>query len=140
MRLLLIPAALAVAAPAAAAERAAPTLPPELTDPKTAEALGRMTAALARAMMELPVGELEAAIENRPATPADRARRVRDVAGDPGLEQRVGAQGEAAGRTMQAASQALVAALPALVKALDGVEAELERAVANLPDPTYPKR
>jgi hypothetical protein len=36
--------------------------------------------------------------------------------------------------------KALVASLPALMKSLEGIERELERATANLPDPTYPKR
>ena len=41
---------------------------------------------------------------------------------------------------MQAMSKALVASLPSIMKSLDGVARELERATANLPDPTYPKR
>ena len=41
---------------------------------------------------------------------------------------------------MRAMQKALVASLPALMSSLEGVERELERAVANMPDPTYPKR
>jgi hypothetical protein len=41
---------------------------------------------------------------------------------------------------MQAMQKALVASLPSLLAAFDGVEKQLERATANIPDPTYPKR
>ncbi len=41
---------------------------------------------------------------------------------------------------MQAMTKALVASLPTIMASLEGVERELERATANLPDPTYPKR
>lgn len=132
---------LLIAAPVAAQPAPpAPVLPPELTDPAMADRLGNMAGVLTRSLMDLPVGEIEAAIAGRPATPADRAKRVRDNVGDPYLEQRIAAETAQSGRTMQAATKALVASLPAIMGALAGVERELERAVANLPDPTYPRR
>ena len=135
---------LLVAAPVAAQPAPpppmAPALPPELTDPALADRLGNMAGVLTRSLMDLPVGEIEAAIEGRPPTPADRAKRVRDNVGDPYLEQRVAAEAAQSGRVMQAATRALVSSLPAIMGALAGVERELERAVANLPDPTYPRR
>ena len=70
----------------------------------------------------------------------DEARRVRDEVNDPYLEQRVAADAARSGRTMQAATKALVSSLPAIMGALGQVEQELERAVANIPDPTYPRR
>jgi hypothetical protein len=36
--------------------------------------------------------------------------------------------------------KALVSSLPRIMGALGEVEQELERAVSNLPDPTYPRR
>ena len=135
-------ASLAVA-PAVAAPKPAPiTIPPELSDPALADKLGRMSGALAKAVMDMPVGEIQAAIENRPATPADKARRVRDVAvrGDPNIERRIAAETAMSGRAMQAMTRSLVASLPAILASLGNVQAELEKAVANLPDPTYPKR
>ena len=36
--------------------------------------------------------------------------------------------------------KALSDALPAVVKALDEVSRAVDRAAANMPDPTYPKR
>ena len=123
------------------AKPAAPVaIPPALSDPALADQLGRVAGVLAKSLMNLPVGEVEAAIAGRPATPADRAKTVRDSIGDPNLEERVAADAAASGRTMQAAGKALVASLPAIMIALDGVEKELERAVANIPDPTYPRR
>jgi len=126
------------AAPAYAAP--APQLPPQLTDPAMADKLGRVAGVLTRSLMDLPVGEVEAAIQGRPATPADRARRVRDEVNDPYLEQRVAADAARSTRTMQRATKALVASLPAIMGALGQAQDELERAVANIPDPTYPRR
>ena len=131
---------LSLAAPLAAAPTRAPQLPPELSDPRMADQLGRVAGVLTRSLMNLPVGEIEAAVEGRPATPADRARTVRDSVGDPYLDQRVAAEAAQSGRTMQAASRALASSLPAIMAALDQARTELERAAANLPDPTYPRR
>ena len=137
--LIFVPILLA-AAPAAAAPRPAPQLPPALSDPALADQLGRVAGVLTRSLMNLPVGEIEAAIEGRPVTPADRARTVRDSVGDPYLDQRVAAEAAQTGRTMQAASKALMSSLPAIMAALDQARDEIERATANMPDPTYPRR
>jgi hypothetical protein len=127
-------------APALAAPKEAPELPSELSDPAMADKLGRMMGTLTRALMDMPVGELEAAAQGREPTAADKAKRVRDHIGGPNAEREVEAKVAASGRQMQAMSKALVASLPAIMKSLEGVERELERATANLPDPTYPKR
>ncbi len=130
-----------IAVPAYAAPRhAAPQIPPELTDPAMADKLGRVAGVLTKSLMDLPIGEVEAAIQGRPVTPADRAKRVRDEVNDPYLDQRVAAEATQSGRTMQAATRALVASLPAIMGALGQAQDELERAVANIPDPTYPRR
>ena len=129
-----------VAAPVAAAPVEQPNIPPELNDPAMADKLGRMAGALTRALMDLPVGELEAAAEGREPTPADRTRRVRDHIGGPAAEREVEASVAASGRQMQAMGKALVASLPSIMASLENVERELERATANLPDPTYPRR
>jgi hypothetical protein len=128
-----------VATPAMAAP-AAPQLPPELSDPAMADKLGRMAGVLTKSLMDMPVGEIEAAIEGRPATAADKAKRVRDEIGGPAAEQRVAIEVAQSGRQMQAMTKALVASLPAIMGALGQAQKELERATANLPDPTYPKR
>jgi hypothetical protein len=131
-----------VAAPALAAPAApsAPQIPPELSDPAMADKLGRVAGVLTKSLMDMPVGEIEAAIEGRPPTPADRAKRVRDEIGGPGAEQQVAADVAQSGRQMQAMTKALVSSLPAIMGALSQAQRELERATANLPDPTYPRR
>jgi len=90
--------------------------------------------------MDLPVGELEATIQGREPTPADRAKRVRDEIGGLAAERQVEAQVAQSGRHMQAMSKALVDSLPSIMSALDQMESSLERATANIPDPTYPRR
>ena len=140
MRIAFLALPLMLAAVPAQAAPPAPQLPPELTDPAMADKLGRVAGVLTKSLMDLPVGEIEAAIQGRSATPADRARRVRDEVNDPYLEQRVAAEAAQSGRKMQAATKALVASLPAIMGALDRVQDEVERAVANIPDPTYPRR
>ncbi len=126
--------------PAIAAPNAAPQLPPELSDPAMADKLGKMAGVLTRALMDMPVGEVEAAVQGREPTAADRAKHVRDEIGGAQAEQQVEAQVAQSGKQVQAMSKALVASLPALLAAFDGVEKQLERATANIPDPTYPRQ
>ena len=82
-------------------------IPPVLTDPAMADHIGDIAGALTRSVMNLPVGEVEAAIEGRPVTPSDRARTVRDEVRDPYLDQRVASQAAQSGRAMQAATRAI---------------------------------
>ena len=122
-----------------AAPKEAPQIPQELSDPAMADKLGRMLGPLSKALLDLPVGELEAAISGRAPTEADRRKRVRDELGPDG-ERELAEHIAKAGPQMRVMQKALVAALPAIMKSLEGVEKDLERATANLPDPTYPKR
>lgn len=127
--------------PAAAAPAEAPQvqIPPELSDPAVADKLTRTLGPLSRALMNMPVGELEAALAGREPTAADRSKRLSDQIGPEGqreLETTIAA----AGPQMRAMQKALVASLPAIMSALGNVGKELEQATANLPDPTYPKR
>ena len=138
--LALVPIAM-LASPAAAQAPAEPIrIPPELTDPAMADKLGRMMGAVTRSLMDLPIGEMEAAIQGRPATPADKAKRVRDSVNDPYLEQRIAAEAASSGRTMQASMKAMAAAMPAISRALSEAATEIERATADLPQPGYPRR
>ena len=143
MRLLLIALPLAlVATPALAQRSTAPELPRELSDPAMADRLGKMAGALSRALLDLNVGEIEAAVEGRPVTPADRRRTVRDVAanGDPYLERRIERQAANSGAVIQSSMKAMAAALPAIMQSVDRAAAEIDRATANLPTPGYPRR
>ena len=143
MRLLLIALPLTlIAAPAMAQQPNAPQLPRELTDPAMADKLGRMAGALSRALLDLNVGEVEAAVEGRPVTQADRRRTVRDMAagGDPNIERTIERQAATSGAAIQAGVRAMAAALPAILQSVDRAAAEIDRATANLPQPGYPRR
>ena len=149
MRALVAFTALAlVASPAAAAEPASDSdfaIPPEMTDPAMAQTLGKMFGALTKAMMDMPVGEVQAAVEGREATPADKARTVRDMTGrDPNFERNVETQVAQSVPRMQAGLKAMASSLPGMMKALekaaDEMEGSLDRATANIPQPGYPKR
>jgi len=148
--LMLLPIA-ALATPAAAQVPATPPatdpvgeirIPPELTDPATMARVGDMVGALSKALLNLPIGEVEAAAEGRPVAPADRNRTVRDVAGggDPNFEANLQRKIAASQVTMQAGMRAMAAAMPAISRAMTEAAREIERAAANLPSPTYPKR
>jgi hypothetical protein len=126
--------------PALAAPTAAPQLPRELSDPAMAEKLGRVAGVLTKALMDMPVGEVEAAMQGREPTPADRTKRVRDEVGGPEAERNIQAKVAASGKEMQAMSKILVDSLPAILQSLGQVQKQMERAIANLPDPTYPRR
>ena len=153
VRLLILGLSMLVAAPAVAAAPVAvppvpeyappppaPILPPVLTDPAMADQVGNIAGVLTRSLMNLPVGEVEAAIEGRVPNRADRQRTVRDSIGDPYLDQRIAAEAAASGRTIQAASRALAASLPSILQAVEGARGEIERAIGNLPSPAYPRR
>jgi hypothetical protein len=138
--LLALPLALVpVPASAAPAETPQAQIPPELSDPAVADKLTRALGPLSRALMNMPVGELEAALAGRDPTAADRSKRLSDQIGPEGQKE-LEATVAAAGPQMRAMQKALVASLPAIMSALGNVEKELEQATANLPDPTYPKR
>ena len=140
MRALLIALPLMmVPMPALAAPQNDRQIPPELSDPAMADKLTRMLGPMTKALMDLPIGELEAAAAGREPTPADRAKRVRDEIGPEGQKD-LEASVAQAGPQMRAMQKALVASLPSLLAAFQGVEKDLERAVANIPDPTYPRR
>ena len=145
---LIIPFALA-ASPALAQSPPAPepaaeviSVPPELTDPAMADRLAGMMQAMSKAFLDLPVGELEAAAEGRPATRADRRRTVRDVgkSEDPDFERNLERDLADSRAILQSSMKALAAALPAMMKGLSEAGRELEKATANLPSPNYPNQ
>ena len=143
MRLLLIALPLTlIATPAMGQPARAPELPRELTDPAMADKLGKMAGALSRALLDLNVGEIEAAVEGRAVTQADRRRTIRDMAarGDPNIERNIERQAATSGAALQAGAKAIAAALPAIIDAIDRAGADIDRATANFPQPGYPRR
>ena len=117
-------------------------LPPELTDPDTAERLGDAMLALSHALLDMRVGEVRAAIEGREATPQERHMTVRDMARrkDPNFDRKLNRQIANVGPTVARSMNAVNQAVPAMNQALSQAQQAIERAVANLPDPTYPRR
>jgi hypothetical protein len=113
-------------------------LPRELSDPQLADRLTDAMVAMSRAFLGLPVGEVEAAIEGRQPTRADRRRTVRSETGM--SDQELQATVEASRPAIKAGQRALMAAIPAMMKGLKDAQRELEGAAANMPQPGYPKR
>ncbi len=143
MRLALIALPLAAIASPALAQTAAPPpetiqLPPELTDPKWADRLTDAMAAMSKVFLELPVGEVEAAIEGRQPTAADKRRTVRSETKI--SEREIRQQIEETRPAVKAGMNALAAALPAMMKGMSDAQREFERAMANVPRPDYPRR
>ena len=94
--------------------------------------------AMSKAFLNMPVGEVEAAIEGREPTAADRHRTLRNETGmtERDVRQRIDATRPA----MQAGMRAVQVALPSIMKGLTDARQELDRASANIPRPDYPRR
>ena len=141
MRVALIVLPLLLAATPAAAQRA-PQLPPELTDPATAQRLTGAMQALSHAFLDLRIGEVHAALEGRPVSPQERNMTVGDIArrDDPDFDRHLQQNLATVGPQMQRSMQALNRALPEIARSVHEARKSLERAIANMPDPTYPRR
>ena len=142
MRTSLILFPLLLCASHALAREHAVQVPPELTDPATAQKLGNVMQVLSNAVLDMRVGEVQAAIQGRPATPAERNMTVRDIArrDDPNFDRHLQQQMANVGPRMQQGMKALNQAIPPLMQGIAEARQALERAVANMPDPNYPKR
>jgi len=144
MRLPLLIIALGAASPAfaqaypyAAPPASASALPPEIASGEIVERAEPMIQALSHALLNLPVGELQAAVEGRPVTPYERNKRLGDVAG---VDQRQLDRDIADnGRKVRAGAQSVARSLPAIQRALNDAGAEVARALNNLPSPSYPR-
>ena len=141
--LILLPL-LACASPALAQQAPEPALEAQrvLGDPAMADRLADMMEGVSKAVLDLPLGEVQAAVEGRKPTAADRKLTVRELGRreDPNFERDLQRQIADARPMIQASQKALADALPAVMKSLDEAGKALERAVANMPDPTYPRR
>lgn len=110
----------------------------QLTDPKWADRLTDAMLAMSKALMNMPVGEVEAAVQGRQPTVADKRRTVESETGM--SEQQLRRQIEGSRPAMEAGMKAMAAALPAIMKGFSDAQRELEKASANVPRPDYPKR
>lgn len=146
LALIVISAPLA-AQPAAPAQGAANSDPSaeiarRIADPAIADKLAGAMQALGKAFLDLPVGEVKAALEGRPATAADKRVTIRDLGrrDDPQFDRKFAAQLANARPMMEQSLKAMGQALPAITQSLRQAGEAVERAAANMPDPTYPRR
>ena len=113
-----------------------------LNDPAMADKLTNVMQAMSQAFLDLPAGEVQAAMEGRKATPAEKRLTVRDMArkDDPNFDRDFQQQIAQARPMVEHGMKALSTALPAMTQALQQAGKAIERAAANMPDPTYPRR
>ena len=113
-----------------------------LNDPAMADRLANMMQALSKAFLDLPVGEVQAAVEGRPATPAEKKLTVRDLGrrDDPNFDRNIERQIAQSKPMIRHSMKVLSDTIPVMMKSMEDVQEALERAAANMPDPTYPKR
>ena len=113
-----------------------------LNDPAMADKLTNVMQAMSQAFLDLPAGEVQAAMEGRKATPTEKRLTVRDMArkDDPNFDRDFQQQIAQAKPMIEHGMKALSTALPAMTQALQQAGKAIERAAANMPDPTYPRR
>lgn len=125
-------------APARSAARAMDEVDRALNDPRTMDRITKSMQAMTDVFMKMPVGELEAAAEGRPATAADKRRTLRDMGDvDPADVKRQIAE---ARPMIEQSMNAIKASIPAMMRSLEEAGKAIERAQANMPTPGYPKR
>ena len=142
MRSYLIALPVLILASPALAQEAPQQLPPELTDPATVHRLAGTLQALSQALLDVKVGGIRADLEGRTATPAERTLTVRDMARqkDPDFDRHLRQKIASAAPQIERSMTAMQRALPQMMRSLQDVKTSMERAMANMPDPTYPKR
>ena len=87
-----------------------------LSDPATAERMTNAMDALSKVFLDLPIGGIEAAVEGRQATPAERNRTLRDI--EPGVDRDLAARMAEARPMIQHSMKALSDSLPGMMKGL----------------------
>ena len=139
--LILVPLLLC-ASPAQAQDAPPPQLPPELTDPAAFQRLAGQMQALSQALLNVRVGGVEAALEGREASPQERRTTVGDLARrkDPDFDRHLQQRMAVVGPQIQRSVKAINRALPEMMRSVEDARRSLDRAIANMPDPDYPKR
>ena len=98
--------------------------------------------AMSKALLDLRVGEMQAAIDGRAPTKSEKKLTVRDLGrrNDPNFERKLNEQIANAGPMIDRSVKAMNEALPSIMQSVERARDAIERATANMPDPTYPKR
>jgi hypothetical protein len=128
---------------AQAAAPAAPLQPQEIRiSPESADRVADAMQSLSKAILDLKIGGVQAALEGRQPTPADRHLTVRDLArrNNPKLDRDIDRQIASARPTMEQGIRALNQTLPEVAQDLQRAQQSIERAISNMPDPNYPRR
>ena len=139
MKLIVVPL-LICASPAFA--QPAPQVPPSIADPAVADRVANAAQAVSDAVLNIPVGDLKAAAEGRRATPDEKRMTVGDLArrDDPDFDRKLHRQIAEARPMVRQGIRAVNESFPAVMQSLEQARRSIERALANLPDPTYPQR
>ena len=121
----------------------APAQPPVLQiPPETVDRFADSMQSLSQALLDMKVGGVQAAIEGRKATRAERNLTVRDLGrrNDPNFDRNLEQQIASAKPKLEQGVRALNEALPQITQDLQNAQRSIERAISNLPDPNYPRR
>jgi hypothetical protein len=143
MRAILLPLPLLVAAVPVSAQRAPTPAPPSaIIPPAAADKVASTLDAISDALLDVKIGKLKAAIDGRPATPGERALTLRDIAAakDPNFEADLHRKIAQARPMVRDGIRTVDETLPQVVQGVQQASRALERATANMPDPTYPQR
>lgn len=138
--------ATSAAAQEVAAERPASSgaiqLPPEIRDPATAERVAGAVQSLSQALLDIKIGGLEATLDGRKPTAAERNSTLGDLArrNDPDFDRHLQQRIASARPMIEQSIRAFSDALPEISRSLSDARRSVERAIANMPDPNYPKR
>ena len=128
------------ASPAMAQEPA--QIPTELTDPAAIHKLAGTMQAISKALLNIRVGEIRAGLEGREATPLEKNVTLHDLARlkDPDFDRHYQEKVASVGPQLERSMVAMQQTLPKVMRDLKDAQRSVERAVSNLPDPTYPER
>ena len=132
------------AAPAAA--QALPPVPPTPSaiqiPPAAVDRLADSMQSLSQALLDMKVGGVEAALAGRKPTRAEKNLTLRELGRgkDPNFDRNLQQQIADAKPRIEQSIRALNQALPEISGDLQRAQAAIERAIANMPDPNYPKR
>jgi len=119
-----------------------PQLPPELTDPAAIQRFTDRMEALSHAVLDIRIGGVEAALDGRDAAPREKRMTVGDLARrkDPDFDRHLQLQMATVGPQIQRGVKAINRALPEIMRSVADAQKSIDRALANMPDPDYPKR
>ena len=144
LALVILPVALSAGPAPAQAVPPPPSAAPQVLQlpPETVERFADGMQSLSQALLDMKVGGVQAAIEGRKATRAERNLTVRDLGrrNDPNFDRNIEQQIASARPKLEQSVRALNEALPQITQDLQNAQKAIERAMANMPDPNYPRR